>query len=50
MRPRRYVLTIISPDRVGIVAAVTSFIAEAGGSASHIGAAQADVIVLARYL
>jgi formyltetrahydrofolate deformylase len=32
MRPRRYVLSITCPDRVGIVAAVTGFIAEAGGS------------------
>jgi formyltetrahydrofolate deformylase len=32
VRPHRYVLTITCPDRVGIVAAVTTFIAEAGGS------------------
>jgi formyltetrahydrofolate deformylase len=30
-RPRRYVLTITCPDRTGIVAAVSTFIAEHGG-------------------
>jgi formyltetrahydrofolate deformylase len=31
-RPRRYILTITCPDRIGIVAAVTGFIAGHGGS------------------